>query len=187
MAFTGNDCSERSSRYYLDNGFPSAAAMAQYHAPIVAVIASLGLPRGGRVLDLGCGNGALLARLRRLRPDIIPCGIERIAERLSFADTLFPSGSGEWHLGNIFTCAEPWADERSYAAALLMVGRLTEAERDKVQALRQRLRRQAKHIVGYAYPDWLLRYGNFAALCAAAGVTPSAELGASDFVAPISL
>jgi trans-aconitate methyltransferase len=173
--------------YYLDNGFPSAAVMAQYHTPIVEIIQQLGLSREARVLDLGCGNGALLARLSLDRPDLVPCGVERDSERLSFVRTLFPEGKGEWYAGDLLNCAEPWVGGRRYAAALLMVGRLTEAKENEVHMLRQRLRGQVEHIVGYAYPDWLLRYESFAALCAAAAAAPIGKLAATDFVAVIRL
>jgi len=183
----GEDRSQANPKYYLDNGFPTAAVMAQYHTPIVEFVQQLGLSRDARVLDLGCGNGALLARLNLIRPDIVPCGVEWDRERLSFVRAIFPDGGGEWYAGDLFGCAEPWNGGRRYAAALLMVGRLMEANESQVEVLRQRLRGQVDHIIGYAYPDWLWRYDSFADLCAAARAMPTGKLGATDFVARIQL
>jgi len=182
-----DDSGREDPRYHLDNGFPSVAVMTLYHLPIVTAVQRLALPQHPRILDLGCGNGALLAHICAARPDCVPCGIEREPERLGYLAALFERHKGEWHVGDMFLSHAPWREQKRYAAALLMVGRLTEARAASVQHLLHRLRGQVDHVIGYAYPDWIARYGGFAELCAAAGLTPIPALGPADFVAPVRL
>lgn len=45
-------------------------------ADIDAAIAALDLPAGARVLDIGCGYGELLVRIKEAHPDVVTIGIE---------------------------------------------------------------------------------------------------------------
>src|SRR5262249_60998040 len=58
--------------YATDNGFGSVAAMDAAHEPIVAAAARVLGGAGGDVLDLGCGNGALLKKILAALPAPIP-------------------------------------------------------------------------------------------------------------------
>ena len=53
----------RPSWYATDNGFDSIAAMEDAHRPIVTAAVAALAGRGGDVVDLGCGNGALLDKI----------------------------------------------------------------------------------------------------------------------------
>ena len=53
--------------YASDNGFSSEDAMDAAHAPVVGAAVTALAGTGGDVLDLGCGNGALLASGSRPR------------------------------------------------------------------------------------------------------------------------
>jgi len=49
------------------------------------------LPRGSRVVDLGCGNGAMLRTV--LRPDLVACGIDGSVSGIDMAVKSIPNGS----------------------------------------------------------------------------------------------
>ena len=155
-----------------DNGFASLSDMIAAHAPIVEAVVSRTAGRPCRVLDLGCGNGFLLAELCRAAPGISPVGIERCARRLERAHALFGGANVELHPGDLFACREAWPRGRRYDVALLMPGRLIDASPDSARTLRRYLAKRVGTVFGYAYPDWLERFGDIASLCEAADLIP---------------
>lgn len=54
----------------------------------------LGLPESGSVLDIGCGPGALAARLARTRPELTVVGIDRDRAMLEKARAVMPIAGG---------------------------------------------------------------------------------------------
>jgi hypothetical protein len=171
-----------------DNGFASVADMIVAHQPIVDAVVGH-VPPGGiiSVVDLGCGNGALLAALCDRSPVLRPVGVERTADRLAHAPVVLPRPDAQWHLGDMFASSHLWSSQRRAGIVLLMLGRLLEAPPRRVSALRRSLRDNADIVLGYAYSDWLARHGDLAALCAAADVTPLRQLDRSTVVAPIQI
>ena len=156
--------------YATDNGFPSVTAMEHAHAPIVALaVATLG-DAAGAVLDLGCGNGVLLARLREACPGIVPYGVDSQPDRIARAQEVLPGFAAHFWVEDLFEGAAPWRGGRPYALALLMPGRLLETDAAHAARLRERLRTQCARILVYAYEDWLSRYGGLDRLAAAAGL-----------------
>ena len=156
--------------YFTDNGFTSAATMAACHAPIVDAVATMLGGRGGAVLDLGCGNGALLAGIRAKCPDSVPVGVDSDPERIVHARTQWPEDADRFFVGDLFDSDAIWPAGRRYAVALLMPGRLLEARPEQVQRLRWRLRTHCEQVVVYAYGDWLIRFGGLRGLVEAAGL-----------------
>ena len=159
--------------YATDNGFGSVAAMEAAHAPIVAAATRLLGSAGGDVLDLGCGNGALLRTIRAAAPGAIPFGIDRDPGRIAHARELHPGFAGHFRVGDLLDPESPWAAERRYALILLMPGRLVEAGPDKAARLRESLARSGTRLLVYAYGDWLTRYGSLRALAETAGLRMS--------------
>lgn len=154
-----------------DNGFASVSDMALAHAPIVDAIVRHATAEQRTVIDLGCGNGALLAAICDRLPGLRPIGVERDADRLTHARTVLPGPVPRWHHADIFAWAQsPPTDERS--VVLLMLGRLVEASPDESGRLKRRVAATADLVLGYAYSDWLARYGDLAALCRAVGAVP---------------
>ena len=155
--------------YATDNGFPSAAVMAEAHAPIVAAATAVLPPDGGSVLDLGCGNGALLQKIQRVNSAIVPFGLDIDNGRVAHARQLHPTFADNFFTGDLFTYDILWT-ERRYTVALLMPGRLVEATPAQAAQLRSYLQSHCDHILIYAYGDWLKRYGNLINLAHAAGL-----------------
>lgn len=156
--------------YATDNGFTSRFAMDAAHRAIVE-LALRKLPEaGGNVLDLGCGNGALLEKLHTANPKLIPYGIEVDASRFEHISVLLPQFAEHFFPGDLFADERVWAAERRYTLALLMPGRLLEVEPDRSQWLRKRLQQYCDYLLVYAYGDWLTRYANLAGLAERAGL-----------------
>ena len=57
-------------------------------------LCGLGLPESGRVLDIGCGPGAVAARLVRARPGLTVVGLDRDLTMLEKARTVMPIVGG---------------------------------------------------------------------------------------------
>lgn len=143
------------------NGFTSATGMATAHE-IVADIAAAAAP--GTVIDLGCGNGALLERICRDRLELQPAGVD--SDRAHVLAASRRLSHGIFALGDIFETAK-WSDR--YSLALLMPGRLAEVDDLKAHALKSHLRSHAQKVVVYAYGDWLSD-GGLVGLCGRTGL-----------------
>jgi hypothetical protein len=154
--------------YATDNGFASLATMEAAHAPIVSAAARVLGDADGDVLDLGCGNGALLRRIRAVKPGAVPFGIDRDASRIAHARELHPGFADHFRVGDLLDREPGWIADRRYALILLMPGRLVEAGSEKAARLRAWLARAGDRLLVYAYGDWLVQYGSLAALAGAA-------------------
>lgn len=171
--------------YAADNGFSSVVAMNEAHQPVVeAAVRALGDLGDGphAVVDLGCGNGALLAKVADAVPGIVPFGVDSDPTRLAHATELHPGAAAGFVAGDLFDLDSPiWVDGRRYALAILMPGRLTEVPPTVAAGLRAMLAEWCDRVVVYAYGDWLDRFGSLAGLAAEAGfsVGPESERGAA--------
>jgi hypothetical protein len=169
--------------YATDNGFSTAAAMDAAHAPILALAKRALAEHPGPVLDLGCGNGALLKKVLDANPSLTPFGIDVDPGRVAHARELLPRFADNFAAGNLFDTESLWPDDRRYTLALLMPGRLLEATPAQAARLRTRLKSQCDRVLIYAYGDWLTRHGSLKGLAETAGL----KLFAGDEHAPAGL
>jgi len=150
---------------WTENGFRTAAAMAAAHAPVVAVLTDVlrARPDATRVLDLGCGNGALLQSARR-EAAFFPMGYD--TNRIAIAKAWQAMPSGRWVVGNLVW--DDWTVERP-DVLLLMPGRVLELPNDNRpwQFLAKIF--TVPTIIVYAYADWIATTGGLAAMCARLG------------------
>lgn len=156
--------------YATDNGFGSVAAMDAAHAPVAQLALATLAGCGGNVLDLGCGNGALLRKIHAGVLAITPFGVELEETRSAHARELWPEYADHFIGGNLFAAEALWPADRRYALAILMPGRLLEASPAEATRLREHIQQQCDHLLVYAYDDWLERYGGLAELSATAGL-----------------
>jgi SAM-dependent methyltransferase len=139
--------------YHVDNGFTSLHAMVAQHGPLVDVARDCLASVSGHVLDLGCGNGALLGKMCKDREDLVPCGVDLNAVAIEHAQVLFPEFADNFEQRDIF---DPlvWSGPRRYALALLMAGRLKEVSASKASALLACLVSRCDRVLLYVYPSW---------------------------------
>jgi SAM-dependent methyltransferase len=156
--------------YATDNGFSSRTGMDRAHEPVVDLARATVRGRGGNVLDLGCGNGALLRKILQANPRIVPFGIDVERSRVAHAQELLPDFRANFVVGDLFESEELWADGRRYALALLMPGRFLEADAERAKWLREKLEAQCDQLLIYAYGDWLTRFGDLRGLAREAGL-----------------
>jgi SAM-dependent methyltransferase len=141
------------------------------HRPIVeAGVTALG-QGGGNVIDLGCGNGALLERLAAAAPGMIPFGVDVDPLRIEHARQLHAGHGTNFVSGDMFDNDELWVEGRRFALAILMPGRLFETDEARAGALRERLRQSCDRVLVYAYGDWLTRAGDLTNLAREAGLS----------------
>ncbi|XYI02529.1 class I SAM-dependent methyltransferase [Sorangium sp. So ce1128] len=169
--------------YAKDNGFVSARAMEAAHVPIVELAVSLLAEAGSRrrVLDLGCGNGALLRRICERDARAVPGGIDKDPGKIERARMLLPQFHDRLWVGDIFVDESPWMATPSFDVVLLMPGRLLEVGLDRRTELRRKLGTGGRLLV-YAYDDWLTKYANLARITEDAGLSfieqgPHASVG----------
>jgi hypothetical protein len=155
--------------YASDNGFSARAAMDEAHRPIVE-LALTSLGETGTVLDLGCGNGALLKKICEARGGVVPFGVDVDESKLEHARLLQPAFAANFVNGNMFERIPIDADT-VYSLIVLMPGRLVEVDDVSARRLRDWLHRHFQRLLVYGYGEWLTRYGGLKGLAERAGLT----------------
>jgi hypothetical protein len=151
-----------------DNGFSSTIAMHRLHAPVVELARQATELVEGKVIDLGCGNGALLAKICEGRGALEPFGIDRNAEAIAHARSIHVERPENFRVADIFDAAA-WTGERPFALAILMLGRLLERPPAEAAQLMASLRSSCASLLLYVYPGWSRE--RFPELLARAGLT----------------
>jgi SAM-dependent methyltransferase len=141
------------SWYATDNLFHSRLQMEWCHRPIVDLAVATLAGRGGNVLDLGCGNGALLRTLCRVNPLIDPFGIDREAGPIDHARLLLPRHASHFVQGDLFEDPRPWSSGRRYLLALLSPSRLQEAGPERAAVLLAQIAQCCDHLLLYTYSE----------------------------------
>jgi len=154
--------------WHTDNGFSSSFEMGSAHRPIVNLVLKILGEGGGNVLDIGCGNGALLEKIVDGAPGVVPYGVELDPERIAHWKQVHAKSQGGCWCGDIRELDDVW--DKTYEVAIVMPGRLLEAEPEASARLLDRLARQCQTIVAYAYPDWLATHGSLQRLAHKAGL-----------------
>jgi hypothetical protein len=137
--------------FYIDNGFSSRQAMDDLHRPIVTAARQVLGGRPGNVLDLGCGNGALLAKICTPGTGLVPYGVDNREPPLAHAVEVWPAFAANFFKSNIFDC-QTWAQDRRYSLAIVMAGRLSEVERPTADLILSALQETAGSMLFYCYP-----------------------------------
>ena len=164
------DAPELPAWYASDNGFSSTTAMDAAHSAVVELALRALAGGGGWVVDLGCGNGALLRKLGAANARVRVRGVELDVEKAAHARTLLGEDADGVVVGDMFSADWARPDGERYALALLMPGRLVEAGAERAARFRTLLQERCERILVYAYGDWLERFGSLSRLAAQVGL-----------------
>ena len=154
----------RPSWYATDNGFESIAAMEEAHRPIITAAVAALAGSEGAVVDLGCGNGVLLDKMKAAAPGVSPFGIDLDPVHIEHARELHRAAAASFVVGDMFDDEGLWSSGNRFSLAIVMPGRFLEVGPERAVALRARLRTHCDRVLLYAYGDWLARPGGLPAL-----------------------
>lgn len=161
---------ERFDWYYKDNGFGSLAEMRRAHAPLLRTLRTVPTNDRASVVDLGCGNGALLRELCRTSDAVVPFGVDFTAEKIERARSLLPAYRDNFVCADIYA-VDAWAVDRLAHCDLCLVvpARLMQAEPAHRAPLMQWLNHDCGCRIVYAYVDALMKYGSLTTMTEAVG------------------
>lgn len=148
--------------YHEDNLFPSRERLDEVHAPIVDLAVRTLAAAPGPVLDLGCGNGALLRKIHEQQPRAIPHGVELHADRVAHARLLLPAFARNFVSGDMFSEQVLSSLPGSFALALLSPRRLEEAGMSRSAQLLSWIQQRASRLLVYGYGTSLQEPGGLA-------------------------
>ncbi len=158
--------------YYLDNGFSSMQAMYNAHKPVVNLASNVLQEIKGevKILDLGCGNAALLKNISNIVNHCTPFGVDIEAKKINNAKQLLPAYKENFYCGNIFDTEMQWFNGTTYDLVILMPGRLLECSPEQAKQLRHYIATHASKLLIYTYSDVQENYGNLGALAKKTGL-----------------
>ena len=163
-----------------DNGFKSLDSMNSAHQRIVdALIKEVSdsvAPTS--ILDLGCGNGALLMSLRHAATHMVPFGIDSEETRIQHAKLIHAEHANNFLKEDMFA-RETIGPQSHYDYVLLMPGRLVEVDEVKRRYFQSKMEESGAKIFAYAYDEWVQKSGSFANLCMQAGLNVVGVLAAN--------
>jgi hypothetical protein len=144
------------------------------HRPLVALACRTLRGVGGDAIDLGCGNGALMAKIHALDPLVTPYGIERDPEKVAHARALLPAYAANFFAADLG--AHPlFASEQRFALAILSPRRLHSAEPATAERLRAWLRARCERLLVYAYGSGRTQFGNLGGFAREVGIEVDAS------------
>src|SRR5262249_36321352 len=112
---------EPPSWYASHHGLRARAAMGEAPPPLAEpAVSTLGAT--GTVIDRGCGNGALLKKIAKARPGVVPFGVDTDDTKLEHARLLQPAFGANFVAGNMFERI-PLDADTVYSLVILMPGR----------------------------------------------------------------
>lgn len=163
--------------YHRDNRFPSRRSMDAAHAPIAAAAAALLAGSGGKMLDLGCGNGVLLKKIHEAVPGCEPYGVDRVPRSIEHAQLLLPRFAANFVCADLFEPNPISAGREHFALVLLAPWRLVEADPEGAAGLRSWIEQRGDRLLIYGYGKALSDFGDLAGLAREAGLRLVTDLG----------
>ena len=144
-----------------ENGFSSIESMDSYHTPIVKLSKETISSEGGKILDLGCGNGFLLKRIKEINSSVIPYGVELNEKVAESARNLQEEFQDNFFSGNLIDAPSIFPENLKFELVIIMPGRLLEEkDNEKKKYFLNWLKGSSKNILAYAYGDWIEKYGS---------------------------
>ena len=121
------------------------------------------------MIDLGCGNGALLAKIHALEPRVVPFGIELDPQRVAHARVLLPAFAANLFVADL--SAHPLLEsEQRFALAIVTPRRLQQVGPAAAERLRAWLRARCDRVLVYGYGKSRTDFGSLAGFARAMGL-----------------
>jgi hypothetical protein len=139
--------------YATDNGFKTASAMEKAHTAVLTLASQELAARGGNVIDLGCGNGALLKRICDGHTTLYPFGVDEHVDKIDHARELMPVYRQNFYAADMFDDDWKMAGSRRYALAIMMPQRMSKAGSERAQRLASWLKQHCDLLLCYQYSD----------------------------------
>lgn len=165
---------------YAANGFSSASAMRTAHAPLIGLATSSLRDVPGPLLDLGCGSGVLLEKIRE-EIGVPVYGVDSDSNKCQRAKRINPNGV--FVAGDLFAAEEGmeiW--NRRYGLILISAARILEAGEEQRKRLAERFGSCADRVLVYAYPDTPFDLVRLASSCS---LRPVLALGHAAILEPV--
>ena len=148
--------------YYKDNAFGSLEVMNAYQKPILSVMRR-NLAKYNNVVDLGCGNGALLYKLNRLQNKIIPFGCDLKEDAIEHSKIIHPKYVNNFQSMDIATYSSflnnitSHMSETIFDLCLLTPARISEYDQEgkfsEAEEIRSFIKNKTKYVLMYCYGD----------------------------------
>ena len=142
------DCCEK--WYYEDNGFKFLFDMDSAHRTIEELVIVTLSAHSVNVLDLGCGNGVLLKKIKTIFSKIIPFGVDNDHSRIEHAHILLPEFKDNFVIGDLssFHLLFP---NNYFGIIMIALSRLEEMEIGRRVAFGKQLADHCNNILVYDY------------------------------------
>jgi hypothetical protein len=145
--------------YHEENGFPALADLLEAHGGMAHALAPLLSAGPARIVDVGCGNGALLQRLCADHPETVPFGVDRHPHKIEAARRAMPRHRDHFVAACAFDVDRWWHADWAFDVMLLCPGRFLEVDAARAQPLRRRIAERVECLLLYAYSDWISACG----------------------------
>ena len=137
--------------YHLDNGFSSPTGMIYSQAPIVRAAQRELSGARGNVLDMGCGNGALLQQICLPNSERVPFGIDKNPAAIRHAEMLMARHTRNFVVGDFFEMQATF--ETRFALIIIMARHLTSLSRARAWQFLEHLSRLGDRLLIYTYDE----------------------------------
>ena len=144
--------------YYKDNFFGSLDAMNTCHKPLLSILRR-NMSKYKNILDLGCGNGALLYKLTRLQNRIVPFGCDINETAIKHSNIIHSDFYNNFQFMDIAAYVKLLNSTPGvmFDLCLLTPARIKEYDEngksEDAEALRYFIKNKCKYVLLYSYGD----------------------------------
>jgi hypothetical protein len=139
------------------------------HRRIIDIVTHIINGRSIKVIDFGCGNGALLNKIAAAG-SIEPFGVDNDPVKIQHAKLLLPKFEKNFFLANMFDQQIRCVDNLKYDLAILSLGLIIQVNTDRRMWLKQTIEKNCIDLLVYVYDYWLDKYGSLQQMAEMLGI-----------------